>query len=299
MRIIVTGGLGFLGRWLLAESSPADELILLTRQANISDFNFLGRRAACHRTDYTTADLSSHFRAADAVVHLAAVRPAAGLPSSAYQFNLESTENLLDACLQAGVSNVVLASSRAVYGMANPCPWTEEQTPQPASAYGTSKLDMEGIAGHCFTRFGLPSRSLRLAQLAGWGERPGYALVNFIQAAAEKRPLRVFASGADAREYLYVRDAARAVLAALQRPTLHGAFNIGSEQPVSILALARLINRVFENEGNLEVGPLAAESGPMYWMSSQKARQILGWSPLWTLEDGLSEIRNLIRQSSP
>jgi len=294
MKILVTGGLGFLGRWLLAESSPADELILLTRQSNISDFNFLGRRAVCLQTDYSTADLTDHFRSADAVVHLAAVRPALGLPSSAYQFNLDSTENLLAACLQAGVSNVVLASSRAVYGKANPCPWTEEQTPQPDSAYGESKLAVEQIANLYFTRFGLPSRSLRLAQLAGWGERPGYALMNFIQSAAEKRPLHVFAGGADGREYLYVRDAARAVLAALQHPTRHGVFNIGSEQPISILALARLINRIFENEGNLEVDPLAAESGPMYWMSSQKARQLLGWNPHWTLEAGLSEIRNLI-----
>ncbi len=294
MKIAVTGGLGFLGRWLLAEAGDQHQWTLLTRQPAAARFDFLGQGADVRQTDYSLSHLTSLLQGVQAVVHLAAVRPADQLPPEAYQFNLASTDSLLQACLQADIANIVLVSSRAVYGQQNPCPWTEEQISLPETPYGASKLTMEQLADRFQAEQDLPSRCLRLAQLAGLGERGGYALQNFIQAAHHHQVIHVHAIGADGREYLYVRDAARAILAALAHPALHGAFNIGPQAPISILGLARLVNRVFENEGNLEIGPGAIETGEMRWMSCEKARQVLGWSPRWTLEQGLVEIRYLL-----
>lgn len=294
MKITVTGGLGFLGRWLLAEAGDQHQFTLLTRQPAAPRFEFLGQVAEVRQTDYSIAHLTSLLQGMQAIVHLAAVRPAHELPLEAYHFNQTSTASLLQACLKADVANVVLVSSRAVYGQLNPCPWTEKQIPLPDSPYGASKLAMERLADRFLAERGLSSRCLRLAQLAGLGERPGYALTTFIEAARQHQPLQVHASGADGREYLYVRDAARAILAALDRPEVSGAFNIGPQSPISILALARLVNRVFENDGNLEIDPLAADSGEMWWMNCAKARQLLSWSPAWSLEQGLQEIRQLL-----
>lgn len=298
MKIVVTGGLGFLGRWLLAEAGHLHQLTLLTRRPAAARFNFLGQSADVRQTDYSRAHLTSLLQGMQAVIHLAAVRPAHERSPDAYQFNPASTGILLQACLQARVTNVILVSSRAVYGQQNPCPWSEAQIPLPDTPYGASKLAMEQCADRFQAEFGLPSRCLRLSQLAGLGERGGYALQNFILAAHHHQVIRVHALGADGREYLYVRDAARAILAALVHPTFHGAFNIGSQAPISILDLARLVNRVFENQGNLEIGPDATETGEMRWMDCSKARQVLGWSPQWTLEQGLIEIRHLLNASS-
>lgn len=295
MKIIVTGGMGFVGRWLVAEMAGEHELTLLTRQAAPARLEWLGRQAVCRQTDYATPDLCKALAGADALVHLAAIRPHPGIPAAAFETNRTLSAAVLEACYQVGISNLVLLSSRAVYGKARPWPWTEEMIPQPEGAYGQSKLDMEQLAGEYEARGGMKIKSLRMSQLAGLGERTAYALMTFVQAANAGKVLQVYSTGADGREYLYVRDAAAAIRLALQHPQESGIFNIGSEAPISILELARLVNRVFENEGKLVAGEQALEMGEMRWMNNQKARQVLQWQPAWSLEAALQEMRSLLR----
>jgi len=295
MKIALTGGTGFVGDHFATEATRSGhDIIIIGRQADRSSVvTKAGTQLPYHATDYSTASLTEILDGCNAVVHMAANRPTSDWTVQKYVENVKISQNLFDACCAQGIDNVVVFSSRSVYSIHNPIPWTEDMAVIPTNLYGASKAAVEILASHYNAFKGLRCKCLRLAQVLGYGEHGGYVLNTFIDRASQGQALELHGSGAGRREYIYIKDVVSAVFSALEHPSTYGYFNIGTGTNISIIELAQLINDVFANTGNLNVIPAAKEDTNSYLMSVEKTRQVLQWSAQWSMRAALEDMRDL------
>lgn len=299
MKVAVTGGSGFVGSALLPAAAAAGlEVTVVGRREGCASLGVAGHRFPYVRTDYSVRSLARVLPGHDALVHLGAAKFSSGWGVDDYLQSVGAGAAVLEACRRASVANVVLLSSRTVYSDRNPLPWAETARVVPQNLYGAAKAAVEVLGELASARQGLRCKSLRLAQVLGHGEREGYLVNTFIRRAAAGQTLEVHGSGGGRREYVYVRDVAAAILAALARREVSGVFNIGTGEAVSILELAELVNAVFDNRGNLALRPDLPEDAGTHRLDVAKARIELGWSARWTLEEALREMRAELREGA-
>ena len=117
-------------------------------------------------------------------------------------------------------------------------------------------------------------------------------LATFLERARRGEPLVLWGEGGGGRDLIYVRDAARAVAAALAPRAPAGAFNIGSGRPHSFREVAETINAVFGNPGGLRFDPTRPEETTVAYMDCRRAAEHLGWAPRWDLRSALEDLRN-------
>ncbi|MFC2079380.1 NAD-dependent epimerase/dehydratase family protein [Candidatus Bipolaricaulota bacterium] len=301
MRIVFSGGTGFVGRYLLKELANSDETVVLTRSGHTQPETKEADadRATYVVIDYSVESLSRHLVRADAVVHLAARRHEPSLLMRDYVSNIEVSANLWEACRITGIKNIVSVSTIAVYGQAEPLPWRESYACLPMTFYGVSRLAAERSAEIYNRKHGLRIKSLRCAQVTGVGTRSTRMLSEFLQRARSKSTLLVYGKESGRRQYIYVRDVVRAIRYALARIDARGPFNIGMQGNWSHTELAELFHRVFENKGNIEFLSGRTEDTSEYLMSIDRARSELGWEPRWGLIDALKGMRVILESESP
>ncbi len=295
MKIILTGGTGFIGRYFCnLEADYNDILIIGIRNDTECIETKLNNCIPYIFTDYSTDSLSqiiSEFKP-DAIIHLAAQRPDhTKVQIAHYITNLNITSNLFEACLRTGVSNIINASSRMVYSQDNMVPWHENQYNVPDSYYGLSKLWCESAACY-FSNIGLNIKTLRLAQVIGLGEREGYALQVYLKNAMNGLPITIFGKGSGKRHYVYVKDVVSAIEAAMLHPDKSGVYNIGMKDIFSFRELAETINNTFGNKSGIIFDKDKQADESVYHMSIEKAKNELGWSPQYDLQQTYSDIKN-------
>jgi UDP-glucose 4-epimerase len=292
MKIAITGATGVIGRAVVAELA-GHQLLLLGRNAERMQQQFPS--ASTRETDYSAEDLASALRDSNALVHLAAARPAASLTSfdDFYMGNVRTTENLFKACVDAGISNVVLASTASVYSPKfNQIPFDEDQVVFPRSFYGISKLTCEKLA----YKYGLNAKSLRITHVISIHEKDGYMLRTFIDRALAGERLTVFGQGSGAREYVYVRDVASAVGAALRAESARGVFNIGMGAVTTHRELAQTISeKLGGGQSTVALDPTKPDDPEGHLMTSEKARAELGWKARFDIAATFVDIANQLR----
>ena len=291
MKVAVTGGTGFLGKYVCdaLRNSGFTPIILTRNRGNRSaDFEF-------RETNYTKNNLVNQLRDVEAVVHLAAKRGSQGLIAEFHDSEI-ITQNLYEACLENGIQNIVYASSISVYSNVNTLPWSETELPLPNLMYGISKLTCEHI-GNIYTRNkGLSVKNLRFAHLYGFNEKNNYMINLFMRQAFNKKTLILNTQSFAKREFLYAKDAAKAVVCALNKKEISGTFNIGSGEALTNYEVAAHINNVFENHGNILIkNPEAKENIQPSYMDSSKALEMLGFTPSYSFSEALDEIYQLMK----
>jgi len=158
----------------------------------------------------------------------------------------------------------------------------------PPNAYAISKLIVETLSGLSPVRL----VSLRFAQLVGLGEREGYMVSTFIRNALLRQPIIIFGKGQGKRDYLYVRDAACAIVHACNESGVSGIFNIGSGVATSPMELAQLAGETLSNnESEILFDPLRPDDPSVYQLDITRAGKYLGWSPAFSLREALVEMR--------
>lgn len=292
MNVAITGGSGFLGRYVVKTLIDVGyNPIILTRR----NLNSLGIKCETRLTDYSKTDLVEKLSGIDAVVHLAAKRGSQGLISE-FHDNEILTQNLYDACLELGIRNIVYASTISVYSNEDLLPWTEKILPNPDLMYGVSKLANEHIGNIYSRKKGLYIKNLRFAHLFGFNEKNNYMINRFFRQAYHREQLLLNTKSVAKREFLYAKDAAKAVLCALKQETTSGTFNIGSGEALTNYEVAKTINKVFENHNNLTIkDPNADEGIHSSYMDNTLAKINLNFSPDYTFTEALSEIYALMR----
>jgi UDP-glucose 4-epimerase len=259
MRVLVTGGAGFIGSHLVDALLDAGAHVAVVDHLRRSPRPWVGealrRGAQLHVAD--VRDLSSlrgAFAAGEpeVVLHLAAqvdVRRSVADPARDAQINVAGTVSVLEAAREVGARRVVLASTAAAYGDPEQLPTAEDALIAPLSPYGTSKAAAEWYLGQYSRLHGISTLALRMANVYGPRQDPhGEAgvVAIFCGLAAAGRPATIFGDGHQTRDYVYVGDVARAWLAAAASD-VEGALNVSTGRETSLLDLARELGLEYEH----------------------------------------------------
>lgn len=263
MKVVVTGGAGFIGANLCRNliAAGVDDVVALDNLSTGFRENLKGVEATLlEGSILDAAALDTAFDGADAVVHLAA-RPSVPRsisdPLASHEANATGTAQVLEAVRRAGAPHLIVASSSSVYG-ANPVlPKTEGLTPMPVSPYAASKLASESYALAWAAAFGLDVLAFRFFNVFGPLQPAGHAyaaaIPAFVSAAVERRALPVHGDGLQTRDFTFVDSVTAVITDALLRqitsPTpLNLAFG-GRFSLIDVIAhLEKVIGRPLERQ---------------------------------------------------
>jgi UDP-glucose 4-epimerase len=256
MRILVTGGAGFIGSSLchrLTLEPAVSEVVVLDDLSTGVAANLDG----CPRTHLIVGDVrdaavvAAASQGVDSIVHLAA-RPSVPLslqdPLASHHVNITGTLEVLEAA-RRNMTHVIVASSSAVYGDSPVSPKAENLAQQPLSPYGVTKVATEGYAAAYQHSFGLPTLALRFFNVYGPRQPVGHAYAAvvpaFVSAALQNLPLPVFGDGLQIRDFVYVDTVAEALTDAVTRGlTSPGPVNLATGDPADLLTVVRELEDV-------------------------------------------------------
>jgi UDP-glucose 4-epimerase len=250
VRVVLTGGGGFIGSYVLARLVGAGiDVTLLGPNTGRSRYTASLVDAGdvefvrCAETFYEEDLLRTVFANADVLVMLGYAMPKSSTFSQRLldecARNVEPTVRLLRAS-EDHVRHVVFASSASVYGVPARTPVWEADTPRPTTPYAVAKLACEHAIRILCETSGRSSGLLRYSTAYGPGELVPRAIPNFIRAALQRQRPHLHGDGLDVHDYIHVTDVADATLAAIQRGS-HGVYNVGTGVGISTLDLANLV----------------------------------------------------------
>jgi len=300
----VTGATGLVGAWLVRRllGLGADVVCLVRDWVPQSEFvhSRLIDQVRVVRGDVREQALLERVLGeyeVDTVIHLAAqtiVGIANRNPASTFETNIGGTWSLLEACRRSpAVNQIVLASSDKAYGEHDTLPYTEEAPLQGRHPYDVSKSCADLIAQTYAATYGLPVVITRCGNLYGGGDLNWNRIVpGTIRSVLRGEQPLIRSDGQCVRDYFYVEDCAVVYTLLAERlaenPELSGqAFNFSNETQVTVLELVERILALMGSSLEPDVRNEASNEIRHQYLSAAKAREILGWRPLFTLEQGL------------
>ena len=304
--VFITGCTGLLGSWMVAE--------LVKRGAKITGLvRDWVPQSRLYTDDWAdkirivrgaVEDLATLERAiaeyeADTVFHLAAqtiVGVANKNPLGTFEANIKGTWNLLEACRRVGgVSRILIASSDKAYGDQEVLPYNETTPLQGEHPYDVSKSCADLISRTYYVSYGLPVCITRCGNFYGGGDLNFNRIVpDAIRSALRDKPVTIRSDGSYIRDYFYVKDGVLAYLhlaEQMERKEILGeAFNFSNELQITVLELVRQILALMKKT-DLEPVILNRAKNEIkhQYLSAEKARNLLGWKPQYSLEEGLKE----------
>ncbi|MNR82142.1 UDP-glucose 4-epimerase [compost metagenome] len=296
MRILVTGGAGFVGSHSIERLLEAGHAV--TAFDNLSTgkpSNLDGLDVRLVEGDVRDMEALDETLAEgyDAVLHLAAVVSvpiSVADPIGSHEINTRGTLNVFEAARRHGIRRVVHASSAAVYGELPP-PLHEEMLLKPLSPYAAQKLQNEIDAGVYSRLYGLETVSLRYFNIFGPRQDPkspySGVLSIFIDALAEGRRPTIFGDGLQTRDFVYVGDVAQANCLALTRELSHGIYNVGTGKTTSVLEAFRAIAQAVGIDLDPEFGPERGGDIRHSLATISAIMQALGYRPETDFADGI------------
>ncbi len=301
MRALVTGVAGFigshLGEALLAAGHEVVGIDCFTdyyersrKEANLAllrcdpRFRFVEARLG-------GADLPTLLSGVSHVFHLAAqagVRRSWGGDFRVYTVhNIDTTQALLEACVDRPLARFVYASSSSVYGDDVALPMREDALPRPVSPYGVTKLAAEQLCLLYHHNCGVPATALRYFTVYGPRQRPDMAFLRFLQAGMRGDPIHLYGDGGQTRDFTFVADAVAATVAAGDHGVPGRVYNVGGGSRVSINEVLDLVARCVGRPLDVHRKPTGRGDMRDTYADSSLARQDLGFSPSTALEHGV------------
>lgn len=303
MRVLVTGGAGFVGSNLvgfLAEGGH-DVTVLDDLSAGARP-QWWRKRSGPRCVEGRIEDESAVRRATrgvEAVIHLAArpgVADSVARPDLDFGVNVLGTFNAIDAARRAGVRAFVFASSGAVLAGATP-PLREDMPAAPLSPYGASKLYGEGITAAAGV-YGVVGISLRFANVYGPSSGHKKSVISlFIRQALSGKPFVIYGDGKQTRDFLYVEDVCIAIEKAL-RANKAGVYHLGTGEETSVNELADKVARAVGTNLKVERRPPRPGDAVRSFVDLSAARRALRWTPRVKLEEGLARTAEWMRSSA-
>jgi len=304
--ILVTGGAGFIGSFtveLLLAKGYKIAILDNFKYGSIKNIEHLHGKVDVVKCDVRNYDELTHIiQKVDAVIHLAAIVSVDEVnenPLKAFEVNAIGTLNLLELARKYDLERFVYASSTAVYGEPRYLPVDENHIVSPLNPYGASKLAGEALVNSYRETYGLSTISLRYFNVYGPRMRPGpYAgvIMKFVQAALKNEPLVIFGDGTQTRDFVFVKDVARANTIALESKET-GIFNVGTGKETSINELAEIIIKLTKSKSKIihtypRPGDIRRSVADI-----SKIRNKLKWTPEIDLLRGLKETIRYLSQT--
>jgi nucleoside-diphosphate-sugar epimerase len=302
MQALVTGCAGFIGsrltETLLAQGVAVRGVDAFTTYYDpaVKHRNLAAARESSRFElvdgDLNQIDLSDVLDGVDVVYHLAGqpgVRVSWSDGFSQYvTLNVLATQRLLEATREHSVQRLVYASSSSIYGNAARYPTTEDDVPHPHSPYGVTKLAAEHLCSLYAENWGAPTVSLRYFSVYGPRQRPDMGFSRFFDAIQAGRPLPIYGTGRQIRDFTFVGDVVDATIAAGTADTRAGTVcNVAGGSSISVLELIPLLEEITAR--TIATEHLLAQPGDVDRTggSIERARDLLGWEPSVDLADGL------------
>ncbi|HEY5892488.1 MAG TPA: GDP-mannose 4,6-dehydratase [Chthoniobacterales bacterium] len=303
MRLLVTGGAGFIGSHLVEKTlKRGDSVMVLDDFNDFYDPAIKRGNLASLKGDLEVfeADLRDGERVRqiiqdgkfDAIVHLAAragVRPSIQEPELYIDTNIKGTFHLLEGARQAGVQRFVFASSSSVYGASKVIPFSEDQRlSQTLSPYAATKLAGETICSNYAYLYGMRVVCLRFFTVYGPRQRPDLAIHQFTRKIDEGKPINQFGDGSTRRDYTYVDDIIQGIEGALAyEGELFDIFNLGESQTTTLTELIRMIENTVGKRALINYLPEQKGDMPRTFADISKARRLLGYAPTTPIAEGI------------
>src|SRR5438876_7079930 len=303
MRVLVTGGAGFIGSHLVEKLLVSGhEVVILDdfndyydpkiKHANIAGF---AKDVTIHHVDLRDGESVRnvfHREKVDTIAHLAAragVRPSIQEPRLYYDTNVTGTLHLLEAARMTSVERFIFASSSSVYGAAKAIPFSEDQhLIQALSPYGATKIAGEFLCSSYSHLYNMRVVSLRYFTVYGPRQRPDLAIHKFTRRIYAGQPIDQFGDGTTRRDYTYIDDIVQVTLAALGYDgPLFDTFNLGESETIQLKDLISAIEKALGKKAKVNRLPEQPGDMPLTCADISKARKLLGYKPITRLSDGL------------
>ena len=303
MRILVTGGAGFIGSHLVEKLLAAGHNVAI-----LDDFNdfydpqikrdniaAIAKDVPVHHVDLREDGAVRklfHQEKFDTIVHLAAragVRPSIQHPQLYYDTNVAGTLHLLEAARMTGVERFIFASSSSVYGICKTVPFSEDQhLTQTISPYAATKMAGEFLCSTYSHLYEFRTVALRYFTVYGPRQRPDLAIHQFTRKIHAGQPLDQFGDGTTRRDYTYIDDIIQGTMAALKyNGTLFDIFNLGESETIQLKDLIGAIEKALGKKAKINQLPEQPGDVPLTCADISKAKKLLGYNPTTQLEAGL------------
>jgi UDP-glucuronate 4-epimerase len=313
MRILVTGGAGFIGSHLVERLLATGHTVAILddfndfydpqiKRANIAGF---AKDVAVHhldlRDDVSVRNLF-HREKFEVIAHLAAragVRPSIHYPQLYYDTNVTGTLHLLEAARVTGVKRFIFASSSSVYGASKIVPFSEDQhLTQTLSPYASTKIAGEFLCSTYSHLYQVPVVALRYFTVYGPRQRPDLAIHRFTRRIHAGQPIEQFGDGTTRRDYTYIDDVVRGTMAALQyEGPCFDIFNLGESETIQLKDLIVAIENEVGKKAKINQLPEQPGDMPLTCANISKARKLLGYNPATKLTEGLPKFVEWFLQS--
>ncbi len=326
MKILVTGGAGFIGSHTVVELINAGYEPIIIDNFNNSEKTvlkglrkILKRPVKCYEKDCNDVKALEQIckkENIEGIIHFAAykaVGESVEKPLKYYENNIGSTLKVLEVMLKLGIKNLVFSSSCTVYGQPDEIPVTEDTPRKPAaSPYGNTKTICEDILRDTITA-GNPLKIVALRYFnpigahpsANIGELPRGVPSNLLPFVTQtaigiRQKLTVFGNdyntsdGTNVRDFIHVVDLAKAHVSALkllsdQQDNYYDVFNIGTGRGNTVLEIIKTFEKVNKVKLNYEIGPRRAGDVEKIYGSVEKSEKLMGWKTEKTLEDSVKD----------
>ncbi len=304
MIYLVTGGAGFIGSHVARALLARGEHVVAIDNFNDYYDPSIKRHNAARLCEYDNfhiiegdirdVDLVDRIFAEQGITHVAHLAAMAGVRESVRQprlyldVNLTGSLNLLEAAKAADIAQFVLASTSSVYGRTKILPFVEtDSADRPLAAYPASKRAAELLAHTYHNLFGMQVTALRFFNVYGPAGRPDMMPWRLLEATQSGERIKLFNGGDIHRDWTYIDDTVAGVLAALDRPLGYEIINLGCGAPISLKDFVELIEKYAGKTIDKVSVATPASDPPITYCDNRKARELLGFAPAISVEDGL------------
>lgn len=306
MNVLLTGGAGFIGSHVAEGLLKRGDTVTIFDSFDTFYDPAIKRRTATRLTSLgasfiegdlrNVGDVEKAFAAVGqgaGVIHLAAragVRPSIQQPLLYSEVNVDGTTNMLEAARKSKASRFVFASSSSVYGARSNPPFSEEdRIDRPVSPYAATKIAGEMLCATWAHLYGLEACALRFFTVYGPRQRPDLAIAKFARLIGRGETVPFFGDGSTARDYTFVEDTARGVIAALDHRWPHfEVLNLGGSRPVKLSELVASVEKALGKSAKLDRQPDQPGDVPLTCAATEKAEKLLGWKATTPIDVGLA-----------
>ena len=305
MKILVTGGAGFIGSHVIEKLMQEDCQITVLDNLHTGLRENIPEGIAFIEMDICDKAVMAVFEKGqfDSVIHLAGqtmVDVSIKNPLMDANINVLGTVNILEACRKTGVKRVIFSTTAATYGDIEQLPILESFETVPTSFYGLSKLTVEKYLQLYHELYGLDYVALRFANV--YGERQGDGgeggvISIFTKKIANDEGITINGDGNQTRDFIYVGDIAGAIWQAVSTTHCNTVYNVSTKTEVTVNAMVELLNEISGKGIKPAYGP--ARAGDIYrsLLSNDKAVRGLNWQPVISLKEGLARTYRYFAES--
>lgn len=311
MKILVTGGAGFIGSALAKRLvQEGHEVVVLDNFNEYYDVNLKRARQAIFlegieviEGDITDSELLEQIftkHTFDLVAHIAAqagVRYSVEHPEVYVKTNVVGTQNLLETMKRHNVKRMVYASTSSVYGTNTEAPFMEDaNADRPVSVYAATKRSGELLARSYHSLYGIEVTSARFFTVYGPWSRPDMAMLKFAEKMVKGEPIDIYNEGNLRRDFTYIDDIVNGFVLAVDKPLGYEIVNLGNGSPIALMDFVTILERQLGIKAKKKMLPMQPGDVFETYASTKRAEELLGFKSNTDFEKGIAEFVAWFRQ---